>query len=55
MLTRFHKIMLALLVVQVGLVFFVLSRGDDAVTLTEQPLLAGFDVAKVSRLSLIHI
>jgi len=49
MLTKFHKIMLALLVVQVGLVFFVLSRGDDAVTLTEQPLLAGFDVAKVSR------
>jgi len=49
MLTRFHKVLIALLVVQLVLVVVVLSRGNDAAALKEHPLLAGFDAAKVTR------
>jgi hypothetical protein len=50
MLTRFHKILIGLLAVQLLLVVIVMSRGDDASALKERPLLAGFDAAKVTRL-----
>jgi hypothetical protein len=50
MLTRFHKILIALLAVQLLLVVLVLVRGEDTGALKEHPLLAGFDAAKVTRL-----
>jgi len=50
MLTRFHKILLAALAVQLVLVVLVLTRGDDTAALKERPILAGFDAAKVTRL-----
>jgi hypothetical protein len=50
MLTRFHKILLAALAVQLALVAFVLTRDDDAAALRERPILAGFDADKVTRL-----
>lgn len=49
MLTRFHKILIGLLVVQVVLAVIVLSRGEDRAAHKEHPLLAGFDAAKVTR------
>jgi hypothetical protein len=52
MLTRFHKIMIALLAVQVALAVIVRTRGDDAAPLQEHPLLAGFDAAQVSRIQI---
>jgi hypothetical protein len=50
MLTRFHKILLGILGVQVLLAVLLLSRGGDAPAAKEQPLLPGFDVAKVTRI-----
>ena len=50
MLTRFHKILIAILAVQLVLVAFVLTRGDDTAALKEHPILPGFDAAKVTRL-----
>src|SRR4051812_35524863 len=50
MLTRFHKILIGLLVLQLGLVALTALRHDDAAPIKEQPLLAGFDAAKVTRL-----
>jgi hypothetical protein len=50
MLTRFHKILIAALAVQLVLVVFVLTRSDDNVALKERPVIAGFDAAKVTRL-----
>jgi hypothetical protein len=50
MLTRFHKILLALLAAQIVLVILVVSRGDDSAALKAHPILAGFDAAKVTRL-----
>lgn len=50
MLTRFHKILIGLLAVQLVLVVIVLTRGDDTASLKEHAVLAGFDAAKVTRL-----
>ncbi len=50
MLTKFHKILLGLLGVQILLAVLLLSRGGDAPAAKEQPLLPGFDVAKVTRI-----
>lgn len=50
MLTRFHKILLAVLAAQLVLVVIVLTRGEDSSAQNEHPLLAGFDAAKVTRL-----
>ncbi len=50
MLTRFHKILIAVLAIQLVLVVIVLTRSDDNVALKEQPVVAGFDAAKVTRL-----
>jgi len=49
MLTRFHKVLIALLVVQLVLVAIVMVRGDDTGSLKEHAVLAGFDAAKVTR------
>ena len=49
MLTRFHKMLIGLLVAQVVLAVLVLSRGDDRAAHKEHPLFAGFDAAKVTR------
>jgi len=49
-LTRFHKILIAALAIQLVLAVIVLTRGDDSAALKEHPLLAGFDAAKVTRL-----
>ena len=50
MLTRFHKVLIAALAVQLILAVIVLTRGDDSAALKEHPLIAGFDAAKVTRL-----
>ncbi|MEO7732620.1 MAG: DUF4340 domain-containing protein, partial [Kofleriaceae bacterium] len=50
MLTRFHKILIALLAIQLVLVVIVLTRSNDNVVLKEHPVVAGFDAAKVTRL-----
>ena len=52
MLTKTNKILLALLAVQLLLAAFVLVRSDDNVVLKEQPLLAGFDAAAVTKLQI---
>jgi hypothetical protein len=52
MFTRFHKIMLALLAVQIALAVVMRTRDDDAAPLKEHPLLAGFDAAKVTRIQI---
>ncbi len=54
MLTKFHKALLALLVVQIGIAAFVLSGHDDSVALKEQPVLAGFDAAQVTRVQIFE-
>ena len=50
MLTRFHKILIAALAVQLVLAVIVLTRGDDSATLKERSIVTGFDAAKVTRL-----
>ena len=50
MLTRFHKILIAALAVQLVLIVIVLMRGDDSAALKERPILPKFDAAKVTRL-----
>jgi hypothetical protein len=49
MLTRFHKILLGVLAVQIVLAVIVLTRGDDNVIKKERPLFAGLDAGKVTR------
>jgi Domain of unknown function (DUF4340) len=49
MLTRFHKILLGLLAVQLVLIAIVMARGNDEGALKERLLVPGFDVAKVTR------
>lgn len=49
MLTRFHKILIALLAVQLVLAVVMLVRGDAHAVEKPRPLLAGFDAAKVTR------
>src|SRR5690349_2903236 len=50
MLTRFHKILLGLLAVQIVLIAIVMARGNDDGALKEHLLVPGLDVAKVTRL-----
>jgi hypothetical protein len=52
MLTRFHKILIVLLAVQVGLAVAVQLRHEDAAPVKEHALLAGFDAAKVTRIQI---
>ncbi len=49
MLTRFHKILIGLLAVQIMLVIIVLTRGEQGPA-TPRPVLAGFDAANATRL-----
>ncbi|MGH9886548.1 MAG: hypothetical protein ACREBE_13520, partial [bacterium] len=49
MLTRFHKMLLGLLAVQLVLIAIVMARGNDSGALKEHPLVPGLDVAKVTR------
>ena len=51
MLTRFHKILIAMLVVQLGLAVVMLTRSDDAAAKKPEPVLASFDAAKVTKLA----
>jgi hypothetical protein len=51
MLTRFHKVMIALLAVQIVLAIVMLMRGDDSVAKKAEPLLPGFDAAKVTKIA----
>ena len=51
MLTRFHQILIAALVVQLGLAGYMLTRSDDTAAQKSQPLLPGFDAAKVTKLA----
>lgn len=50
MLTRFHKILLGLLAVQIVLAIVMLSRGDGSAAKKAEPLLPGFDAAKVTKI-----
>src|SRR5688572_462599 len=53
MLTKTNKILLALLAIQVLLAGYVLVvRSDENVVLQEEPLLAGFDAAAVTKLQI---
>jgi|GEM_PF-3499940 len=52
MFTRIHKILMAILAVQLVLVVLVLTRSDDEVAVKERPIVAGFDAAKVTRLQI---
>ena len=53
MLTRFHKILIGLLVAQLALALVMLLRDDDHGAEKPQPLLAGFDAAKVTRVQVL--
>jgi hypothetical protein len=52
MLTRAHKILIGLLVVQLALVVLMLGRSSEPQPVKEVPLLAGLDAAKVTRVRL---
>lgn len=51
MLTRLHKILIALLALQAGLVILVLTRRDDTTARKPEPVIAGFDAANVTKLT----
>src|SRR5690348_10111001 len=53
MLTRFHRILIGLLVVQVGLAVYTSTRNDHAAPIEEKPLLVGYDAGKVTRLQVL--
>jgi hypothetical protein len=53
MLTRFHKILFGALGIQLALVAFVLTRGDDAAALRERPILDKLTVDAVTRLQVV--
>ena len=53
MLTRFHKILIGLLAVQLALAVVILVRGDAHAVEKPQPLLAGFDAATVTRVQVV--
>ncbi|MGE5182884.1 MAG: DUF4340 domain-containing protein [Acidobacteriota bacterium] len=53
MLTRFHKILIGLLAVQLALAVVMLTRSDDTGARKAQPLLAGFDAAKVTKVEVV--
>jgi hypothetical protein len=50
MLTRFHKILLGLLAAQIVLAIVMLARGTTSAARKAEPVLAGFDAAKVTKL-----
>jgi hypothetical protein len=50
MLTRFHKILIAALAIQLVLIVIVMTGGDDTAALKERPIMPKFDAAKVTRL-----
>ena len=52
MFTRFHKLMIAPLAVQIALAVVMRTRADEAAPLKEHPLLAGFDAATVTRIQI---
>lgn len=52
MLTRVHKILIALLAAQLALAVVLRTRADDAAPLKEHAMLAGFDAAKVTRIQI---
>lgn len=54
MLTRFNKILIGLLALQVLIALLVVSGGDDGGPVTEQPLLPGFDAAAVTRVQVFE-
>ena len=49
MLTRFHKILIGVLVAQIALAVLLMTRSDSTAALAEKPLLPAFDAAKVTR------
>ena len=49
MITKVHQTLIGLLVVQVALAVVLFARGGEPAVLKEQPLLPGFDAAKVTR------
>ncbi|MEJ7603586.1 MAG: DUF4340 domain-containing protein [Kofleriaceae bacterium] len=49
MLTRFHKILIGVLVAQIALAVILMTRSDTSAALIEKPLLPAFDPAKVTR------
>lgn len=49
MLTRFHKILIAALAVQLVLAVILLTRGDQSAAQKEHPIVAGFDAAQATR------
>jgi hypothetical protein len=53
MLTRFHKILLGALAVQIALAVLLFARGGETTVKKEQPLLPGFDAAKVTRVQVL--
>lgn len=55
MLTKFHKVLIGALVVQLALAAFVLTRGDATAVVKETPLLAGFDASKVTRVQVFAL
>ncbi len=50
MLTKFHKILLGALAVQIALAIVLFARSGEGTVVKEQPLLPGFDAAKVTRM-----
>lgn len=52
MLTKFHKILIGALVVQVLLAVLLLARSKPTGAAKEQPVVAGFDAAKVTRVQI---
>jgi hypothetical protein len=51
MLGKPHKILIGLLAVQVVLVLVMMARGSDTSAKKSEPLLPGFDAAKVTKLA----
>ena len=51
MLPRFHKVLIALLVVQLALAIVMLTRSDESAARKAVPLLPGFDAANVTKLA----
>jgi hypothetical protein len=52
MLTRFHKILIGLLVAQLALIVIVFAFGGGEAAQVDKPLLAGFDASKVTHLQI---
>jgi hypothetical protein len=52
MLTKFHKILIGLLVVQLGLVVVMALRSGDSAPAKDQPIVAGFDAKLVTHVAI---